>query len=208
MRLAVLAAVAVLAAAGAERLEAQQRVPTEPFGIPLGTPLATLRERFGATPGGWLPGWWKLTHVPSPLPPFEGYRVLVSPTRGVCAITAATPRFRSRPDGTEAKSALAAARDSLQAVYGEGELSESVGLFPTLTRPEEWMRSVHSRERYHGALWRESSTALLAGLENVTLQVFAVTPDTAFVDVGVSVAHRGDCIRELREAERRGAARP
>lgn len=202
MRLARFSVVALLAALGASRLHAQS-TPTQPFGLRMGTPLATVRELGATPPMNRFNGWFLLQKVPSPSGPFRSFQLFVSPVSGLCSIVAISPNIESDPAGTEVRRLYSAVRDSLDAVYGKSSLLESIVRNPLYTGADEWMLSIYHRERTYRAIWNMSSERFPAELSQVSLSLeYGSSESAAQLVLSVTRPDQRGCHAEVMAAER------
>jgi hypothetical protein len=203
MRLVHFSVVALLAVLGASRLHAQS-TPTRPFGLGMGTPLATVRGELGGTqPMSSFNGWFLLQKVPSPSGPFRSFQLFVSPVSGLCSVVAISPNIESDPAGTEVRRAYSAVRDSLDTVYGKSSLLESVVRNPLYTGADEWMLSIHYRERTYRAIWNMSSGRFPSELSQVSLSLeHGSSESTAQLVLSVTRPDQRGCHQEVMAAER------
>lgn len=208
MRLPQLSTVVLLAVFVASQLQAQQSSPTQPFGLRFGTPLAAVRDELGAIPTtNRFNGWFTLSTVPARSAPFSSFQLFVSPVSGLCSVTAISSNIASDPEGAEARRQFSAVRDSLDAVFGEHSLLESVVRNPTYTAVDQWMLSLYYRERTHRAVWNEGSGRFPSELSTVSLSLRAASETAAQLVLSVARASHRECVDEVIAAELASSSR-
>lgn len=139
-----------------------QSEPAAPFGITFGMPRSELEQLIG-TFAEAEPGTLVATTVPRPHPDFEHYVFFVSPTNGVCGITAMGKSVQMNAFGDQLKEAFAKIDGQLTERYGKAQqYTDMVKPGSIWNEPEDWSMALSLAERVLSKVWNPPASSLSA----------------------------------------------
>jgi hypothetical protein len=124
----------------------------DPFGIPMGTPIAQLPAA-----RAFKPGWYQVT-PPNPDARFARVAVEAFRPTGVCVVQAVSPLIGADPEGTKVRAAIDRVAQAYSETLGQPEKLDSCNSM--LCAPDLWAVDVLTGERHYGYRWRVRGGAL------------------------------------------------
>jgi hypothetical protein len=168
-----------------------------PFGLRMGMTLSDL-ARYGVTPEDVDRGIYRLARVPRPLEGFRDVRVAVSPSEGLCRLTASSPPITSGDDGAAVKAAFDRAEASLRTMYGHSDRME----FQTdegRLHERPWMTELQRNEQRLVSYWVSvAGSTLPLDLTGIELEARATSATSGSLAVHYQFRNFGTCRGEPR----------
>jgi hypothetical protein len=147
----------------------------------MGMKLADL-QKIGKLEPTKTAGVFTLNTAPRSHPQFESYALVVSPTTGLCKITAFGIAITTSRYGEELQARFEALDKALQAKYGPRELLDSLRPGSTWNQPQYWMRGLDKKERALSSLWStESQSTLTDNIDSIVLDAVALDDEHGFL---------------------------
>jgi hypothetical protein len=129
--------------------------------------------------------------VPKPHPDFETYLVIVSPTHGLCRISALGKNISMNSFGDQVKDSFTEMRQVLEGRYGQPEVFDYLKVGSIWKDADDWAMALSEEERTLAAVWKSA---------NVILQAKALDRRTAYLTIIYDGPQFLACREELRKA--------
>lgn len=166
-----------------------------PFGLKQGMSLSELQKavngREVATEDRYV---FKLSTPPVPSPHFNDYRLLVTPSHGLCKIVAWSPSIKTSVYGDSVKDGFGTLFDALSSKYGKSGKYDFLRNGSIWDEPRDWTMALLKEERRLAAFWStENGSELPNEITAITLQAVGIRPDTALISVTYEFSNFAEC---------------
>lgn len=176
---AVLLSVSVAATAG-------------PFGLDMGTPLSELNKQMKLKPE--KPALYSTPSVPKAHPDFDDYRLVVTPTHGLCKIIAWSKVISTSVYGTELVSKFSDLESALATKYGNPNRFDYLRNGSIWNEQRDWMMGLHKKERTLKSYWTNEDRELPDSVQAIGLEAMAISTEQAVVKLGYEFKNSDQCI--------------
>jgi hypothetical protein len=171
-----------------------------PFGFEMGM---TLEEVAAACTEEPSPMTEKNAYMVKPRkshPDFSVYAVSIDENVGLYNIQALNINIPTSVYGTQLKTAFQSVLESLERVYGKGEVSDYLYRGSTWNEPRDWMMSLIKQERILLAAWKkEGETNLPDDIETIVIAASALREDTGSVFINYVFVNAAAVAKALQE---------
>jgi hypothetical protein len=171
-----------------------------PFGFEMGM---TLEEVAAACTEEPIPMTEKNVYVVKPQkdhPDFSVYTVSISENVGLYNIRAFNLDIPTSVYGTQLKTAFQSVLESLERVYGKGEVSDYLYRGSVWNEPRDWMRSLLKQERILLAVWKnEGETNLPDDIETIVIAATAIREDAGSLFINYVFVNAAAVAKVLQE---------
>ncbi|NUB24323.1 hypothetical protein [Azospirillum brasilense] len=165
-----------------------------PFGIEMGIQADTLgvtQEKAGG-----------IIHISPPSdahPLFDSYTVIAPKETGVCKVQATTPEIPTNVYGDGIKSQFQEIRSSLDEIYGKGKNYDFLRRGSIWNEHKDWMMGLLKKERELTSYWsKETKSRMKDNIVGVTLEAFALGPDSGMIIIRYEFSNFPECIKVLK----------
>jgi hypothetical protein len=170
---------------------------TGPFGFTKGMTLAQLQALGKITKGAKL-GQWRTETPPKPHADFDGFILIVSPTRGLCKVAAIGRDIVTNRYGSALSSAFERIDSALTNKYGEGEKYDSLYPGSIWNEPRDWMMGLAKRERSLWRYWSKTKGGTLPdSIEDMMLEAKATGTEKGYLVLSIEYTEYEECKKEL-----------
>jgi len=169
-----------------------------PFGLRMGMPREAVLSRVSGYRES-QPGFLQVRDVPEKDPRFEGYGLVVSPSRGLCKIMAVGKDIPLNPSGDGLKALFAQLMLTLDGQYGEHELFDFLKPGSPLPGSEHWAEALAKHDRVLSGTWTPSPDT---GLASVLLESIASGPTVGYLELHFEGPDFTECRDELARSQR------
>lgn len=163
-----------------------------PLGLEMGTPLAELKKAMKLNLE--KPYLYSTPTVPKSHPDFNDYRLLVTPTHGLCKITAWSKDISTSVYGTELTSKYSSLEEALTTKYGIPKRYDYLRSGSIWNEPRDWMMALLKKERILGAFWDGKGRDWPDNLHSVDLQAVALGTEHATIRLSYEFKNSVQCI--------------
>lgn len=133
---------------------------------------------------------------------FNDYRLIITPTSGLCKIIAWTQDIESSAYGDAVKDKFAALYDALNTKYGKSKKLDALRPGSIWDDPRDWMMGLAKNERFLIAIWAtESGASLPPDVKAIALNTHGVSSNDALISLEYEFANFKSCETEIKAAE-------
>lgn len=161
-----------------------------PLGLDMGMSFKALNMQLKLKKEG------KYTYSAKSLPKghseFDEYRLLISPKHGLCKLSAFKDVSTS-VYGTELHSEFEHLERTLTSKYGQGKKFDFLRNGSIWKEPRDWMMGLLKDERFLMTVWELGERELPDNITSIKLKVFALSTDTAMIELGYEFKNSNDC---------------
>jgi hypothetical protein len=179
---------------GASHASAQE---VKPFGLRMGMSAAEVQRLTGAVVEKDDRFYYSAKTVPSPHAAFEAYGFIISPTLGLCKISAIGKDLAPDAYGSEARRVFGDLADAITAKYGspsnEFDFLKAGSIWD---EGRDWAMAVKQNERTLSKYWGTEGKSLLDPLRTIGLSVHATSSTNTYVTLTYDFKNIDRCVAE------------
>lgn len=201
-------AVASLSPLDSELL-AQKEPASGPFGLRMGMTVAELRQLTDvkALEPDQRPMVFQTERLPRHHDAFEGYLLVVSDKVGLCKIIGLGETIAVKPEGKELKSAFHDLEEAIEKKYGRHLTRDELEPGSKLTGRDQWMASLHGKERHLTAFWdAEERSTLSDDIAEIVLDSRSLSEAEGYLRLHYAFTNWARCEQEGKQARRKASA--
>lgn len=170
---------------------------SDAFGITMGTKLENLSEY---KPVQVEPGVYYLSSAPKPNSFFDEYRVILSPSYGVCKVMAFTPTKNVDAAGEALQKEFHELESTLKGVFGNFSNFDFLKVGSKREKPGDWMISLAEGDRNLASVWNRPEKSIMPPtLSILALQAQAENASEGYMLLTYEFNNFQDCIKEIGE---------
>jgi hypothetical protein len=173
----------------------------QPMGLRMGASLTELRTQIRLRPEGHYE--YSARALPGVHPAFAAYRLLVTPTHGLCKITAWTSPVRTDMKGDEIRQRFEILREALTDRYGAGMKYDLLREGSLWHEPADWMVALQQHERDLFAVWTDENNDLPGHVAKVQLRVNPMRVNRAQLQLGYEFENGVECTTWIQDRKNR-----
>jgi hypothetical protein len=132
--------------------------------------------------------------LPDAHPDFTDYRLVVTPTHGLCKVTAWSSSIRSSVYGNELLSQFDRFFEALTNKYGPAKRYDHLRAGSIWNDSRDWMMALAKRERTLVAYWLEKDQPLPDNLAAIKIEAFAASTNSGLLSISYEFKNADECI--------------
>ncbi|MCM2340111.1 hypothetical protein [Rhodoferax sp.] len=169
-----------------------------PFGMEKGMSLDALQSLGKFSPVESKKFVYRAKTLKQGHPDFEVYSVIITPSQGLCKITAFGKDFDTSSYGLELTSKYKDIKNSLKQKYGNTSQDLDFLMAGSIWKnSNEWMMSLRQKERKLMAMWDKEKSTLNDSLSAILLQAHAVSQTKGYLTLSYEFDNSDACLTEL-----------
>jgi hypothetical protein len=140
------------------------------------------------------PNLYSTPAVPKPHPDFDDYRLIVTPTHGLCKISAWSKSLTTSVYGTELVSKFSSIEDALTAKYGSPRRYDFLRSGSIWDEPRDWMMALVKKERTLVSYWSGEGRNWPDNIQSISVEAVAVGTEHAIIKLDYDFKNSSECI--------------
>jgi hypothetical protein len=167
-----------------------------PFGLDMGMSVADL-QKVAKIEGAGSADVFRSRSVPNPHPAFQTYLMLVSPTLGLCKVTAVGAPVKSNAFGDAIKRQFDELEESLKTKYGNSKRFDFLQVGSIWNEPKDWMMALTKKERSLDAYWNANERSMLSNdIAVIHLEAVGLSRESGLMRLSYEFSNFKQCFEE------------